>query len=209
MPLLLTPAAFDRCPVEVARDLVGTSLTVSGVGGVIVETEAYAQDDPASHSYRGPTARNAAMFGPPGRLYVYRIYGLHLCLNVVCGPVGVGAAVLIRALRPTAGIQEMRRRRGTDQPTRLASGPGRLCQALGVTPLFNQMAVDTGLVRLMAPAARPALSQGPRIGITVGVDRPWRFGEAGSPFLSRPFDDLRGGKPTLGTWRTTKGSDAS
>ncbi|WP_029416861.1 DNA-3-methyladenine glycosylase [Brevundimonas bacteroides] len=178
---------FDRRAPDVAHDLVGARLTVDGVGGVIVETEAYDADDPASHSHRGMTARNAAMFGPPGHFYVYRIYGLHLCLNIVCGPPGTGAAVLIRALRPTAGLDLMRRRRGTDRLVQLASGPGRLCQALAVTMAFNHRPLNEAGVMLEAPERTASVGRGARVGIARAVERLWRFGEVGSPFLSRPL----------------------
>jgi len=186
----LTPfstAFFDRPAPDVAHDLIGSRLTVDGVGGVIVETEAYEADDPASHSHRGMTGRNAAMFGPSGHLYVYRIYGLHLCLNIVCGPPGTGAAVLIRALRPAAGLDLMALRRGTDRLDRLASGPGRLCQALAVTMGFNHRPLNETGAMLEARERPVSVGQGPRVGITRAVDRPWRFGEVGSPFLSRPL----------------------
>lgn len=185
--MLLDAEIFDRPAPEVAPDLIGARLTVDGVGGVIVETEAYEADDPASHSYRGPTPRNAAMFGPPGHLYVYRIYGLHLCLNLVCGPSGRGAAVLIRALRPTAGLDLMQVRRRTDRRDRLASGPGRVCEALAITAAFNQRPLgEAGLV-LEAASEPVEIGTGPRIGVTRAVDRPWRFCEVGSPFISRPL----------------------
>ncbi len=186
----MTPVStdfFGRQAPEVAHDLIGARLTVDGVGGVIVETEAYEADDPASHSHRGMTGRNAAMFGPPGHLYVYRIYGRHLCLNLVCGPPGTGAAVLIRALRPTAGLDLMRLRRGTDCLEGLASGPGRLCEALAVTMEFNHRPVSGTGVMLEARERPVSVGRGRRVGITRAVDRLWRFGEVGSPFLSRPL----------------------
>jgi DNA-3-methyladenine glycosylase len=189
----MTPApppalpAFSLDAPDLARALVGAVLLVDGVGGEIVETEAYVRDDPASHSFRGPTRRNAAMFGPAGRLYVYRSYGIHWCLNVVCGPDGSGQAVLLRALRPTRGLDVMAGRRGMDAPRTLCSGPGRLCQALAVTGDFDGMPIGAGRV-VLAPAGPVGLVvSGPRIGISQGRDRPWRFGLAGSPFLSRPL----------------------
>lgn len=183
----LGPAFFDRHVVEAARDLIGAELLVDGVGGIVVETEAYDRDDPASHSVNGRTARNAAMFGPPGRAYVYRSYGLHWCLNVVCGPAGHGAAILIRALEPTRGLDVMRVRRGTVDDRLLCAGPGRLTQALGVTRAHDGMSLDTPPFRLAASATRPAIVAGARIGISRNADVPWRFGLAGSRRLSRPF----------------------
>lgn len=183
------PAAVDFAAdaVEVAERLIGVTLWVDGVGGVIVETEAYDRRDPASHSFGGPTPRNASMFGPPGRAYVYRSYGLHWCLNIVCGEAGHGAAVLIRALEPTAGLQAMRERRGTDDARLLCAGPGRLCQALGVTRALDGLPLDAPPFRLLASPAPPTVLRGPRIGLTKAADVPWRFGLAGSRFLSRPL----------------------
>lgn len=171
--------------VEAARSLVGATLTLEGVGGVVVETEAYDRADPASHSFSGQTPRNAAMFGPPGRAYVYRSYGIHWCLNVVCGPPGYGAAVLIRAIAPVSGLDAMRQRRGTENPRLLCAGPGRLCQALGVTREHDGLAIDAPPFRLAASLGPVDLVAGPRIGISRGIDRPWRFGLRGSPYLSR------------------------
>ncbi|MBU1325761.1 MAG: DNA-3-methyladenine glycosylase [Alphaproteobacteria bacterium] len=182
----LTPADFARPVDEVARRLIGATLTVDGVGGRIVETEAYDAGDPASHSFRGPTVRNAAMFGPVGRAYVYRIYGLHWCLNLVCGE-APGGAVLIRALEPTQGLETMRARRGVEPARLLCSGPARLCQALGVTRELDGADLSDAPFAL-APGRPPhALAAGPRIGITRAADLPRRWGEAGSPWLSRPF----------------------
>ena len=169
-----------------ARDLIGANLTLNGVGGPIVETEAYDITDPASHSFAGPTARNAVMFGPVGRVYVYRIYGLHLCLNIVCGP-QVGGAVLIRALLPTKGIEAMAERRGIGKLEALCSGPGRLCQALGVTMAHNGLPIDQAPFGLTPALEVPIIAVGPRIGITKAVDEPWRFGLAGSRYLSKAF----------------------
>lgn len=169
-----------------ALRLLGAELTLDGVGGRIVEVEAYDVEDPASHSFTGPSRRNAAMFGPPGRAYVYRIYGMHLCLNVVCGP-QPGAAVLIRALEPTRGVDLMRERRGMEDVRRLCSGPGRLCQALGVTLEHDHLPIDAPPFALSLPPASPAWAVGPRIGITKAADVHRRYGVAGSAFLSRPF----------------------
>ena len=182
---------FARDPVEVARDLIGCTIDHAGAGGTIVETEAYREDDPASHSHRGPRGRAVVMFGPPGRLYVYRSYGLHWCANLVCGPEGAGAAVLLRAVRPERGLPAMRHRRGPVPDRLLAAGPGRLTQALGITGDLDG-APATGphaAVRVGARAGRPAVTAGPRIGISRAVDVPWRFGLAGSPHLSRPFPE--------------------
>lgn len=180
---------FDRASEEVARALIGVTVLVDGVGGRIVETEAYDRDDPASHTYGGPTLRNAAMFGPSGRAYVYRSYGLHWCLNFVCREEGHGAGVLIRALEPTHGLATMRRRRGMENERLLTTGPGRVGQALGVDAGFNGHRLDAPPFELRAAEAdRPVVVQaGPRIGISKAVEMPWRFGEQGSRFLSRPF----------------------
>lgn len=170
----------------VARELVGVTLLVDGVGGVVVETEAYAADDPASHSYRGRTARNATMFGPAGHLYVYRSYGVHWCANAVCEADGVGAAVLLRALEPTAGLEEMRERRGLEDERLLCAGPGRLTQALGITGDHDGHPLDRLPFRLL-PAAAPAATEATaRVGITRAGDRLWRYVLAGSSFPSRP-----------------------
>lgn len=178
---------FGRDVVTVARDLIGTRLLVDGVGGEIVETEAYDREDPASHSFSGPTVRNTVMFGPPGFAYVYLSYGIHWCLNVVCGEEGHGAAVLIRALRPTDGIESMRARRGVEAERLLCAGPGRLARALGVTRAANGLALDAPPFSLRAREVEPRILIGPRIGISKAVERPWRFGLAGCRHLSRPF----------------------
>ncbi len=170
-----------------AHQLIGATLLVNGVGGVIVETEAYDHEDPASHSFSGPTARNAAMFGPPAHAYVYRSYGIHWCLNIVCREEGHGAGVLIRAIEPVSGLEIMRQRRGLDDVRLLCAGPGRVGQALGITREHNAMAVEAPPFELRASTARVQVVTGPRIGISKAVDQPWRFGLAGSRFLSRPF----------------------
>ncbi|MCM2253566.1 MAG: DNA-3-methyladenine glycosylase [Ramlibacter sp.] len=167
--------------------MIGALLRVDGVGGRIVETEAYDRADPASHSFAGPTARNAAMFGPPGHAYVYRSYGIHWCLNFVCRERGHGAGVLIRALEPLEGIELMRERRGLQDPRLLCSGPGRVGQALGITHDLNGARLDRPPFEVLAPSVRGEILTGPRIGISKALDVPWRFGLAGSRFLSRAF----------------------
>jgi DNA-3-methyladenine glycosylase len=179
---------FGADSVDVARALIGTLLLVDGVGGVIVETEAYDADDPASHSHGGERPRNASMFGPGGQAYVYRSYGIHWCLNVVCREAGHGAGVLIRALEPTHGVDRMRERRGLDDPRLLCAGPGRVGQALGITrEAHDGRPLDAPPFELRAGAAPVAVLTGPRIGISKAVEMPWRFGLAGSRFLSRRF----------------------
>ena len=181
--MAVTADYFDRDVAAVARDLIGATLLVDGVGGIIVETEAYAPDDPASHSVRGPTPRNAAMFGPGGHAYVYRSYGIHWCLNIVCRP---GSAVLIRALAPTHGLDTMIARRGRSDPRLLCAGPGRLCQALGVDKALDGAPLDRAPFVLAPATAAATIHAGPRIGISVAVDTPWRFCLAGSRHLSKP-----------------------
>jgi DNA-3-methyladenine glycosylase len=176
---------FARSVHEVAPDLIGVTLLVDGVGGSIVEVEAYDQEDPASHGYRGRTARNQAMYGPPGQAYVYRSYGIHWCLNLVCGEEGVPEAALIRALEPTAGIDEQRRRRGVEDLRGLCSGPGKLCQALGITREHDGLALDAAPFRLEPRGEVPEIATGPRIGITRATELSWRYALAGSPYLSR------------------------
>jgi DNA-3-methyladenine glycosylase len=178
---------FARSVHRVAPDLIGTTLLFGGVGGIIVEVEAYHHSEPAAHSYGGKTTRNAVMFGPPGFAYVYRSYGIHWCVNFVCEREGSAAAVLIRALAPTTGLAAMRRRRGVDRERLLCSGPGRLCEALGITDEHNALALDAPPFALYARSGRVVVVSGPRIGITKAVDYPWRYGLAGSPFLSKPF----------------------
>jgi DNA-3-methyladenine glycosylase len=187
----LTGIDFGRASPEVARALIGMTLLVGGVGGIIVETEAYDGEDPASHSFSGPTPRNAVMFGPPGRAYIYLSYGIHWCLNFVCRESGHGAGVLIRALEPTTGIAQMISRRGQADPRILCSGPGRLGQALAITHDLNGARVDRQPFSLRAARSRQSapvrVVSGPRIGISKAIDRRWRFGLAESRYLSRPF----------------------
>jgi DNA-3-methyladenine glycosylase len=178
---------FDRSVHEVAPDLIGATFLVNGVGGIIVEVEAYHHTDPAAHSFRGPTARNAVMFGPPGYTYVYRSYGIHWCLNLVCEPAGSASAVLIRALEPTDGLPLMRRRRGLSDVRLLCAGPGRVGQALGITVTHNGMPLDEAPFALFARAGEVDIIAGPRIGITKAAEMPWRYGLKGSAFLSKPF----------------------
>ncbi|MPZ59393.1 MAG: DNA-3-methyladenine glycosylase [Rhizobiales bacterium] len=180
---------FNRSVHGVAPDLIGATFLVDGVGGLIVEVEAYHHTDPAAHSYRGPTARNAVMFGPPGHLYVYRSYGIHWCVNVVCEAENSASAVLIRALQPTEGLAAMRRRRGLDDERLLCSGPGRVCQALGITHAHNGLALDRPPFAFYARATKPEIAAGPRIGITKAIEVPWRYGLKGSRFLSKRFPD--------------------
>jgi DNA-3-methyladenine glycosylase len=182
---------FARNSQEVARALIGMTLLVGGVGGIIVETEAYDREDPASHSFSGPTARNAVMFGPPGYAYIYLSYGIHWCLNFVCRESGHGAGVLIRALEPTTGIPQMINRRGQEDARILCSGPGRLGQALAITHDLNGARLDAPPFSLRNASSRKSAPAGvvigPRIGISKAIDRPWRFGLAGSRYVSRPF----------------------
>jgi DNA-3-methyladenine glycosylase len=178
---------FDRSVHVVAPELVGVTLLVDGVGGRIVEVEAYDHEDPAAHGYRGRTARNASMFGPPGHAYVYRSYGVHWCLNFVCEPEGVASAVLIRALEPTHGLDEMRARRGLEDPRLLCAGPGRLCEALAITREHDGLSLDEPPFELLEREGEPELAAGPRIGITQAAEQPWRYGLAGSRYLSRPI----------------------
>jgi DNA-3-methyladenine glycosylase len=179
---------FARSVHEVAPELIGAILLIDDVGGRIVEVEAYHHTDPAAHSFRGMTERNAVMFGPPGYAYVYRSYGIHWCLNFVCEPAGSASAVLIRAVEPLQGLAKMRRRRhGISDERLLCSGPGRLAQAMGVTRAHNGLPLDRLPFEIYAREATPAIAVGVRIGLTKAVELPWRFGLAGSKFLSKPF----------------------
>lgn len=175
---------FDRAASDVAPELIGAHLAVNGVGGTIVEVEAYEPHDPASHSFGGPTLRNKAMFGAPAHAYVYRSYGIHWCLNFVCRP---GSAVLIRALEPRLGLERMAARRNTHTPRLFCSGPGRLCQALGVDIGFDGLPLSEPPFSLEMPETCPLLAVGPRIGISRATELQWRFGLAGSSYLSRKF----------------------
>jgi DNA-3-methyladenine glycosylase len=184
-PIIRDIEFLDRDVDVVAQALIGAALIFSGVGGIIAETESYDAEDPASHSFeQRMTARNRVMFGPPAHAYVYRSYGIHWCLNFVCRPC---SAVLIRALEPRVGIAQMRLRRGTDNIANLCSGPGKLCEALGITGAENGASVLRPPFRLSQPETKAAVSAGPRIGITKGADAHRRYGLAGSAFLSRPF----------------------
>ncbi len=183
----LKRAFFARSVHEVAPDLIGATFLVNGVGGIIVEVEAYHHTDPAAHSFRGPTARNRVMFGPPGFTYVYRSYGIHWCVNFVCEEEGSASAVLIRALQPTHGIPAMRRRRRLHDERSLCSGPGKLTEALGITDQHNGLPLDASPIALHARASKADIVAGLRIGITKAVELPWRYGLKGSKFLSKPF----------------------
>jgi DNA-3-methyladenine glycosylase len=187
MPKRLRRAFFSRSILEVAPDLIGATMLVNGVGGLIVEVEAYRHTEPAAHSFRGQTPRNAVMFGPPGYTYVYRSYGIHWCVNFVCEPKGSASAVLIRAIEPTAGLPAIRRRRGLTDARLFCSGPGRLCEALGITAAQNGMALDAPPFELFAGDGAVEVVAGPRIGITKAAELPWRYGLKGSRFLSKPF----------------------
>jgi DNA-3-methyladenine glycosylase len=183
---LLRRSFFARSVHEVAPDLIGVTLLVNGVGGRIVEVEAYDQEDPASHAYRGRTPRNESMFGPPGHAYVYRSYGIHWCLNLVCGEEGVPEAALIRALEPTDRVDVQRRRRHTDDVRALCSGPGKLCQALAITRAEDGLPLDRKPFRLRERMEIPDIVTGPRIGLTRATELSWRYLEAGSRYVSRP-----------------------
>jgi DNA-3-methyladenine glycosylase len=183
----LKRAFFARSVHEVAPDLIGATLLVNGVGGIIVEVEAYHHTDPAAHSFRGPTPRNEVMFGPPGFAYVYRSYGIHWCVNFVCEKDGSASAVLIRALQPTHGIPAMRRRRRLHDERSLCSGPGKLTEALGISDEHNGWPLDVFPIALHARAGKPDVVAGLRIGITKAGELPWRYGLKDSKFLSKPF----------------------
>ena len=183
----LRRAFFARSVHEVAPQLIGATLLVNGVGGVIVEVEAYHHTDPAAHSFRGPTPRNLVMFGPPGFAYVYRSYGIHWCVNFVCEKEGSASAVLIRALQPTHGIPAMRRRRGLHAERSLCSGPGKLTEALGITDAHNGLALDAPPIAVHARREKSEIAAGIRIGITKAIELPWRYGIKDSRFLSKPF----------------------
>ena len=183
----LNRAFFGRSVHEVAPDLIGATLLVDGVGGLIVEVEAYHHTDPAAHSFRGPTPRNRVMFGPPGYTYVYRSYGIHWCVNFVCEQEGSASAVLIRALQPTHGIPLMRRRRRLHDERSLCSGPGKLTEALAITEAHNALPLDAPPIILYARVGKADVVSGIRIGITKAMELPWRYGLKGSRFLSKPF----------------------
>jgi DNA-3-methyladenine glycosylase len=187
MSVLLDPSFFGRSVHTVAPDLIGATLLFGNAGGTIVEVEAYHHTDPAAHSFRGRTERNAVMFGPPGFAYVYRSYGIHWCLNFVCEPEGSASAVLIRAIEPSRGLAIMRRRRGLADERLLCSGPGRVCEALGINSAHNGLALDRPPFRLLARTKEIEIVSGPRIGITKAAELPWRHGLKGSRFLSKPF----------------------
>lgn len=178
---------FARSVHEVAPELIGAMLLFDGMGGRIVEVEAYHHTDPAAHSFGGRTDRNVVMFGPPGYAYVYRSYGIHWCVNFVCEPEGSASAILIRAIEPLIGLARMRRRRAVRESRLLCSGPGRLCQALGITRRHNGIPLDRPPFELRAPVDKVDILVGTRIGISKAADLPWRYGLAGSPFLSKPF----------------------
>jgi DNA-3-methyladenine glycosylase len=186
-PTLLRRRFFARSVHAVAPDLIGATLLFKGVGGVIVEVEAYHHTDPAAHSFGGRTERNTVMFGPPGYAYVYRSYGVHWCLNFVCEPQGSASAVLIRALAPTQGLATMCRRRGVTDERLLCSGPGRLCEALGITDAQYGLALDRPPFEILARTEDVDVAIGPRIGLTKAVDHPWRYGLKDSRFVSKPF----------------------
>jgi len=186
-PPRLRRSFFDRSVHDVAFELIGATLLVDGIGGMIVEVEAYHHTDPAAHSYVGRTERNAVMFGRPGYAYVYRSYGIHWCLNFVCEEEGSASAVLVRALEPTQGLAAMRRRRGLREERALCSGPGKLCEALGVSHKHNGLPLDRAPFELRARGEIAGIVTGVRIGITKAAEKPWRYGLKGSKFLSKPF----------------------
>jgi len=178
---------FARSVHKVAPELIGATLLFEGAGGKIVEVEAYHHTDPAAHSYNGQTVRNAVMFGPPGFAYVYRSYGIHWCVNFVCEAEGSASAVLIRAIEPTHGLAAMRRHRGLDDDRALCSGPGKLCEALGISGAHSGLPLDRQPFAIHARTEKPDIAIGIRIGITKATDLPWRYGLKGSRFLSKAF----------------------
>jgi len=189
MPPRLRRSFFDRSVHKVAPELIGATLLVDGVGGIITEVEAYHHSEPAAHSFNGPTPRNLVMFGPPGFAYVYRSYGIHWCVNFVCEKEGSASAVLIRALQPTHGLAAMRRRRGLEDERALCSGPGKLTEALGITHAHNALPLDAPPISLHARTGKVDVVSGIRIGLTKAVELPWRYGQKGSRYLSKPFRD--------------------
>ncbi len=184
---LLTRKFFNRSVHDVAPDLIGATVLVNGVGGIIVEVEAYHHTEPAAHSFNGPTPRNMIMFGPAGFLYVYKSYGIHWCMNFVCEKEGSASAVLLRAIEPTHGIPAMRRRRGLHDERMLCSGPGKLCEAMAITDTHNGLALDVPPFAIYARTRKPEIATGIRIGITKAAELPWRYGLKDSKFLSKPF----------------------
>jgi len=186
-PRRIRKSFFNRSVHEVAPDLIGATFLFGGAGGIIVEVEAYHHTEPAAHSFGGETPRNAVMFGPPGYAYVYRSYGIHWCLNFVCEPEGTASAVLIRALAPTHDLAAMRRRRGVADERLLCAGPGRLCEALGISDAQYGLALDKPPFQIFARSGEVEIANGPRIGLTKAADHPWRYGLKDSPFLSKPF----------------------
>lgn len=187
MPRRLNRSFFDRSVHEVAPDLIGATFLFNGTGGLIVEVEAYHHTDPAAHSFNGRTARNAVMFGPPGFAYVYRSYGIHWCVNVVCEAAGSASAVLIRAIQPTQGIAAMKRRRKVTDERLLCAGPGRLCEALGIAGSHDGLPLDRAPFQLRGRGDAVEIASGPRVGISKAVDLPWRYGLKGSRYLSKPL----------------------
>ena len=183
----LRKSFFARSVHEVAPHLIGATFLVNGVGGIIVEVEAYDQTDPAAHSFRGPTPRNAVMFGPPGYTYVYLSYGLNWCVNFVCQAAGSAAGVLLRAIEPTHGLAAMRQRRGVTDAKALCSGPGKLCEALAITKALSELPIDRSPIALHARSGGAEIATGVRIGLTKAVDLPWRYGLKGSKYLSKRF----------------------
>ena len=183
----LRKSFFARSVHEVAPDLIGATFLVNGVGGIIVEVEAYDQTDPAARSFRGPTPRNAVMFGPPGYTYVYLSYGLNWCVNLVCQAAGSAAGVLLRAIEPTHGLAAMRQRRGVTDAKALCSGPGKLCEALAITKALGELPIDRSPIALHARSGGAEIATGVRIGLTKAVDLPWPYGLKGSKYLSKRF----------------------